>query len=360
MNIVVSAYLDNNIGDDLMIKLIAKKFQEHHFFIYTSSSVVKETFGDIKNIMIRNPEHLKADMKSADVFLTLGGSVFQITNLGNYKTRIIKIIRMLQYKSMGVKIATLGSNLGPYTKIGKYLTKIELRNNDLITVRDTASKKVLEDFGNIKNYHFADDIVLNLKKNFEQNHIKNGLGISVYRNQDDSENSFAAYEALAYIADEYINKTNKPVRLFAFDTEHENDLAAAHHVYKLAKNNNNIEIIPYLGDEECFLEQFSRSEKMVAIRFHSAILSDVFNIPFLPIAYSNKMKNLMHDRHYEGKVFEFSDLNKMGELDHIVEMLVTGTGLCDKFTGTPNSSFSHFSEFEKMLGTIKSRVRVIK
>ncbi len=29
---MIEAYLDNNLGDDLMIKLLVKKFPEHKFF----------------------------------------------------------------------------------------------------------------------------------------------------------------------------------------------------------------------------------------------------------------------------------------------------------------------------------------
>ncbi|MGA3486130.1 hypothetical protein ACA611_16015 [Lactiplantibacillus plantarum] len=44
MKIVVDAYLDNNLGDDLMIKLFADHFSEHNIYIFEDNSVVRETF----------------------------------------------------------------------------------------------------------------------------------------------------------------------------------------------------------------------------------------------------------------------------------------------------------------------------
>ncbi len=55
---------------------------------------------------------------------------------------MIKILKLIKLKNKGIKIATLGSNLGPFSsKVGTKLTEWELRQNDLVTVRDKYSKK---------------------------------------------------------------------------------------------------------------------------------------------------------------------------------------------------------------------------
>lgn len=33
MNIYLSGYLDRNLGDDLMLKIIAYRFREHNFYV---------------------------------------------------------------------------------------------------------------------------------------------------------------------------------------------------------------------------------------------------------------------------------------------------------------------------------------
>ncbi|WP_339060920.1 polysaccharide pyruvyl transferase family protein [Tepidibacillus marianensis] len=176
-----------------------------------------------------------------------------------------------------------------------------------------------------------------------------GLGISVYRSLNPNENNYENYKALAKIADNYITKTNKTVKLFAFDSEHENDIVAAHHIFNLAKMKENIEIIPYIGDEESFLTNFKECERMIAIRFHSAILSDIYKIPFLPIAYSNKMQNLMNDRNFTGELIKLEELTPEILIDEIVDKIISGEGLCKNFTTNQGSSNIHFKELEKLL-----------
>lgn len=51
MKTVVDAYLDNNLGDDLMIKLFADHFSEHNIYIFEDNSVVRETFKNNTNII---------------------------------------------------------------------------------------------------------------------------------------------------------------------------------------------------------------------------------------------------------------------------------------------------------------------
>ena len=57
---------------------------------------------------------------------------------------------------------------------------------------------------------------------------------------------------------------------------------------------------------------------MIAIRFHSAILSDIYKIPFLPIVYSNKMQNLLDDMNFKGRSIDLNNLNDNLEIESIV------------------------------------------
>lgn len=50
MKTVVDAYLDNNLGDDLMIKLFADHFSERNIYIFEDNSVVRETFKKLSKI----------------------------------------------------------------------------------------------------------------------------------------------------------------------------------------------------------------------------------------------------------------------------------------------------------------------
>lgn len=351
MKIIIDAYLDNNLGDDLMVKLLLKAFPQHSFYLYTNSATISNTFKNIKNLTIRNLNQRNADILFADMYITIGGSRFQLVHRTSKIKRIFRIRRLRKYKRKKILLVNLGSNFGPYSdNFGKKLTEWEMRTNSLITVRDSESYQLLKKFHKVDNFHFADDIVYNLNSIYSiKNKKRNGLGISVYRSTNYPENSYSNYKFLAALSDNYIRKTGKQVKLFAFDTERENDLAAAHHIYNMSKEKSNIIIVPYLGDEQLFLSQFEACERMVAIRFHSAILSDIFKIPFLPIVYSNKMRNLLEDRNFSGLVINVKELNMNLVVDDVVNTIIDGKNLFTNFTNRDKNETIHFEELEKLL-----------
>lgn len=346
MNIVLRAYLDNNLGDDLMIKLLVEKFPKHHFFMYSNSSTVINTYEKYLNVEIRPTFKMKKDIKNIDVFITIGGSIFQLKSIKQHITRIFKILFLKMLKFRNVKIVTIGANLGPFANKFSYkLVELELRQNSLTTVRDSSSMNIIESFKKIKNYHLTNDIVYYLPN--ENKNIKNGLGISTYRSEKSDENNFQNYKIISKIVDQYIENTGKEVKLFAFDSEKENDLVSAHHIYNLSKNKEKLTIIPYLGNVEEFLIHFSSCEKLVAIRFHSAILADIYNIPFLPIVYSSKMENLLEDNNYDGLSLPLKSLDKDLDINEVVQNLITGNHLFNNFKEKEHPI--HFEELEKIL-----------
>jgi len=350
MVIGVWAYLDNNIGDDLMIKLLAENFQEHTFLLYSDKTVVKNTFRDFTNIVVKSLKEMNDDIEQMKVFISIGGSIFN--NLNTLKGKVSRLKRIWfinKLKRKKIKLATIGCNLGPYSdKIGPFLTKVELRKNDLITVRDKESFTLLESFKSIDNYHLADDIVYLLdKRKFTER--DDSLGITAYRSLKQDECNYDNYLVLSKMVDQYIERTGKEVKLFAFDSENENDLSAAHHIWDLSKNKQKVRIIPYLGDIERFLKEFSSCDRHIAIRFHGAILSDLFGIPFLPIVYSNKMLNFLNDNEHKGDIIMLKDL-KMSNInvEEIVKKLISREALFYSKNSSKKSK-SHFAELRNLI-----------
>ncbi len=359
MDIMIFAYLDNNIGDDLMVKLLAESFPQHRFLLYSRKSVIKSSFESIDNIVIRQPELWIEDMKTASVFLSVGGSIFQAFSRPQKRYRFRRIRKLKKLKAHGLKIVTMGSNLGPYKGwLGAKLIEWELRLNDLVTVRDQEAVDLLEAFRGIKQVVLADDLVYNLEKSERAPEKSCGLGIAAYRSIRPWETNFDNYRFLARLADAYIHKTGKSVRLFAFDSEDENDLWAAHQIYQLAEEKEGLSIVPYLGDQEGFLSSFQSCERMLAIRFHSAILADLYQIPFLPVAYSNKMQNLLTDRGYQGLSYLLEELNSELNADMLAEEIIQGDRLFNDFIGDRHNAHMHFEAFAKLLESLEAQQKV--
>ncbi|OQP08346.1 polysaccharide pyruvyl transferase family protein, partial [Geobacillus thermoleovorans] len=59
------------------------------------------------------------------------------------------------------------------------------------------------------------------------------------------------------------------------------------------------------------LDVIAGSSFVVATRFHAMILGWVYNKPVFPIAYSNKMINVMKDVGFKGSYVDFNDLNSL-------------------------------------------------
>ena len=112
MNIIIDAYLDNNLGDDLMIKLLAGHFPRHRFFLYSNLSVVENTFRCVDNVVVKKLEERAVDLETADAYITIGGSLFQLATPRQKYCRLKKLIRLRKIHRKQTKINPLGSNYG--------------------------------------------------------------------------------------------------------------------------------------------------------------------------------------------------------------------------------------------------------
>lgn len=343
MKILVSAYLDKNLGDDLMILMLAEKLKNHEIYLNCDNDVNFMAFEKVNNIKRCN---IKGNIlsqirqiKAFDAYITVGGSIFIIQKITSIIYRLGRLPIFWALRGSKTKIIYTGCNLGPFNKIGKLIAKLELSNASLITVRDKKSYEFLLKMNKhdyIYNFH---DIVLSYE---DKNKITSGddLGISVYRSIRDKAYNYSYYKKLADISDLYIEKTGKNVILFAFDSENENDISAAYNIRSFSKNKENIKIIVYSGDVKDTINEFGRCKFIISTRFHSAILAIRLGIPFVPIVYSEKTDNMLDDLKYDGIRMYFKDMEGIKSADIIDSILES-----DKIAINYNSSI-----FENSLG----------
>ncbi|MDT2747770.1 polysaccharide pyruvyl transferase family protein [Vagococcus fluvialis] len=321
MKILISAYLDNNLGDDLMIKMVAKELSSHKLYLCNSDSIVKKSFEDLENIFFLDESIYNIDYSIFDVFLKVGGSMFIIDSIGGIKQRIREIILLNKLKKYKIKKIAIGSNYGPLSmKFSEKILKTELKKYDLLTVRDEESFDLLKKFDFKKtSYYKFDDLVFDLNVSNLRNKSTscsnaNVLGISGYRPKN-RKDSYYFYKNLAYVCDDYIESMNGSIKLIAFDSENENDISACYHIQNLSKHPSKIEIISYIGNSDTILEEINKCSHFIAIRFHAAVISELLNIPYFSIAYSNKMINLAKDRGNLQRVINLSSFTKLNLLE---------------------------------------------
>jgi polysaccharide pyruvyl transferase WcaK-like protein len=132
------------------------------------------------------------------------------------------------------------------------------------------------------------------------------LGIAVHGPSGAKINRF-----LSRVCNEYIGQTGCRVKLFCFDVGTQADNKAAGEVLFDVENKEMIEIVENSPDYRFIIEQMAKCYRILAVRFHAAILSVSLGIPFLAISYSNKMSNFLSDIGNSGKERHVSDVENI-------------------------------------------------
>jgi colanic acid/amylovoran biosynthesis protein len=312
--IIVRAYVNENLGDDLFLKILFERYSDVDFFLLDVTEKNCKAFRDYSNVhYIRFQDFFKRN-KEFDGYIDIGGSIFiqEGKGLGGFKKRLL-ISLLLKYRKK--KTFILGANFGPYNtnyfqKVYKYYFKFLVED---ICFRDKNSYNL---FSDLENVRYAPDIVFQLGEKVDKNKkVKNSLGISIM--------DIRRIPKLSRYYNEYMNKmislvsnaTKKGfhVHLISFcrnqgDTKAINNIISALDIGIQKK----IEILEYKGNIKSFLKVYSTLENVVTLRFHSFILSLIYNQNIYPLIYSKKTMNVIEDL---GSSIIFSEIQNIKDKD---------------------------------------------
>lgn len=322
LRIYTVAYLDRNLGDDLMIRLMAESMPQHDFYLFNDKRSNMIPFMNLKNIHSTDIQFNKHfDINKFDGVVVIGGSIFMVTRRAyaiDSLRRKIPLFRKIL--AAGKYLATVGCNLGPFRDAWcERVACRELGMSRLVTVRDSKSLEMMRSHG--YQVKLFPDMLFSLDIPYvPPAHKEKLLGISAYRSTMQGEKCMDYYESMAETADCFVEKTGGGIRLFAFDCEGENDICAAYTIRRLMKHKRNCEIVVYDGEADEFIEKFDGCSSMIATRFHSMVLAQLSGIPVLPMVYSNKMTDTLDDLHYSGVRLEYG--KPVPNVDEIAQMLI--------------------------------------
>ncbi len=91
--------------------------------------------------------------------------------------------------------------------------------------------------------------------------------------------------------------------------ELENDLCAAHTIKSMMRYGENAEIIAHIDNGENIISGLGRCSRLITSRLHMSVMAIRMGIPFVPIAYADKTRNVLKNLGYEGEVFDINALN---------------------------------------------------
>lgn len=287
LTIQLAGYFDNNFGDDYMMKIIVNSLPEVDFVI-DENETVNPVICEEHNVRI---EKITSKVQYPKLLIT--GCGFMINSKAALITELVYFL-----KQKHVADYCLGCNIEPLDNcIKRWLIKNKLNKFKLIVCRDKKSLSWLYKNVTKPQKEYLPDILFGMPDEWlSDKKTDEKLGISLMHRNGDSKDC-RYYEEMASVADFWIEKNGRGVILMALDSGREDDVYACECVKKLMKHPEKAEVAVHKSGGEIF-EAYSKCSKIIGARFHSAVLALKMGIPFFPVVYREKMKNLIDDLEY--------------------------------------------------------------
>lgn len=324
---MIYAYTEFNLGDDLFIKVLCERYPDTRFMII-APRLYKTVFKDIKNLKVYASDSVlfrginyifrktglhpnfmqKFLVDQGDGIVHIGGSIFM---QGEQWEDYVANAEALRNKSKPYYL--MGANFGPYTDKEYYgeHRRIFQEYTD-ICFREQYSYDLFKDLSNVR---LAPDIIFQLQyANAEKSATEDKtIAISVIKPSAKALSGFdnLYYEKMKEIAIYFI-KQGYAVHFMSF-CQHEGDQEAISQILGMipAELQEKTHVHLYKTNIDEILAALANASFVVASRFHAMILGWVFNKPVFPVAYSKKMINVMQDAHFEGRYTDFDHLAEL-------------------------------------------------
>ncbi len=305
MNIVHIAWLGNgNYGDDLMAEAVREQvdartgtLNEWTIWCDQIPSVLPAHARWIYNQgLVPLPRSLleKRALNKADLLLIGGGSVLHSYNSCEWKRRGASIFHQKgKQKAFGI-----GLGIGPFdTKQDEDACVAFLKELDGCAFRDHASYTFARSCQLSYEPVLAFDLAACVVGGKEAppvaasfDHI--GVSVRIPYRVDVAETTAAYVELL-----EQLTATYRKVTVFSFSYNAENSELNYCKQLQSQMRSGEISIVPYDGDTAAFTKKLSACDFHITTKYHGAIISYLFGIPFTMISYQRKFEDLADDIH---------------------------------------------------------------
>lgn len=322
--ILIKAYTQLNLGDDLFIKILCERYENTEFYLFATpeyknlkgikTNNLKILYNDTftkkvlfrlgKKIGIPNIlEDLK--LKELDGVVNIGGSIFIENDFLKEDFKIRE--RNLKF---GKNYFVLGANFGPYkSEAFKNMYHEFFKKCKDVCFREKYSFELFKDLENVR---FGKDIVFSLKQDVveKENYVLFSI-ILPSAKPEFSEIEAEYFSKLKTLVLDII-KSGKEVKLMSF-CQGEKDEEAIKKLLSMIpiEQHKYISKYFYRGDINEALEILNKSDSIIATRFHAMILGFVLKKAVFPIAYSKKMTNVLEDLEFEQNYVSLENLEKL-------------------------------------------------
>jgi len=312
MKFLVFAYTRMNLGDDLFVDILAKRYPNIEFHLQCPKDFSK-ALNKNKNLYLYEIPVLEyVANHDFDGVVFIAGSIFMEPKNYDGNNANFKVQREVakEYKNKNKPFFYISCNFGPYKQEIYYKhVKEYLKLCSDVCFRDKYS---CEKFKDLKNIRYAPDAVLSWKYS-KTRKIKDSVGITLiepsirwYITQDKKEDYYNFLKNnIMYLIDE-----GKKIYLFSY-CDFEGDVIAQKEVLKIIPNSyhKKIKLLNYNGNIKSYLKKYNKMEYTLCGRFHAMILSVIFGHKFFVSSYSDKTADVMNDFKIKNQLTKYEEIN---------------------------------------------------
>lgn len=317
--VAVDCYLSHNLGDDLFLFTLLKRYPNVMFNVNADCSygylthdfnnanlVISGSNSDSGSLLLKMKRYCSniceylTELHNADALVTIGGSLYMENENRTLRAVVAEKRRFFRDKRNARKAAkyyVLGANFGPfYSK--RYLSfykKFFSNYCQDVCFRDRYSASLFSDVSNVR---YAPDILFNVELPKVVRRKK--LFISVVDLNQVNKFKNLSKKRLAYdqLIMKYIRKYDHlgyDIVLCSFSCP-EGDEYAVRRLMQCAKSERiAVRTLYYWNNIQEVLTELASSNTVIGTRFHAVILGLLAGAEVLPIMYSNKTGYVLDD-----------------------------------------------------------------
>lgn len=334
--------IEKNIGDDLFIYIVCKRYPNTDFIISEDAKYLEvnridnlkynsllkkwlkfannDSENKLKRVVASFFEKIiRIKLKKLDSIYIVGNAFKNMNYKGNYQLNWLK-----NRISISNRFYLISTNYGPSNSINwkNDCSNIFSKMSD-VCFRDFNSYEL---FKNLDNVRYAPDAVLSLyqyKIDFKKNNLNNKyiiistIDCFMDERSDKLKESAKKYEdKMSFLINEF-NKSD--VNVIILNSNYVQDSSASKRIFDNCLYKDKVSIYSYDGNIEKILELFNNASAVLATRLHTIILSWIYDIPVIPIVYDIKVENML-------KSYNFTSLKKnIDDLSDLSYEIVTDT-----------------------------------
>ena len=303
--IQVFCYCRNNLGDDMFLQTLVRRYSETKFYLYAAPRYTTQFRGEpnlrlCSNLSYKAFRVLEKFRKPAarrlrgkktarmDAAVRIGGSVFI------EKKQFDKDY----FPEKNKNFFLLGANFGPF----QTRTYFDNRKSRIRLARDCCfrDKYSYNLFCDMPNVRYAPDILFAYPY-FPAYQSGDCIGISVIDIHGRNGLSVTSwkYEKIMTAICDYYAEQGRTVKLLGF-CEEEGDAAAIRRIRSACHFPDKVIEKIYRGNIALFLEELNSCEVIYAARFHAMIIGWAMGKSVVPVIYSEKQTHVIEDIAFKG------------------------------------------------------------